>query len=166
MQPVNPNTIFLTGLFRLVEGLAAGTIFPGMLLVQGSTGFTAHATAGGFSERLFAKEDALQGGTVLGFPSNYGLSGSTYTGYTTAGVGGQGPDPVQAIAMVPGGIVNALLQGGHNYPVGTQLISGGDGTLKPTTGSPTQILGVIPQGFAINLSASYTTNTLNPVRIQ
>lgn len=148
------------GHFDLIEGPAAATIFPGMMVEQAATGFQAHSTAGGVAEKLFAQEDALQGGTVQGVYHN-----GAYVGYTVAGINGVGPDMVQVNAEKSGNLVLAILLAGSNYPVGTKLISDGAGRLKPTTGTPAQTIAVIPQNAAINLSASGSLNTLNTVRL-
>lgn len=162
------NKIFLAGCFRAVEAPAAATIFPGTLLQQNASGFIPHGTAGGWAEKLVAFEDALQGGTVQGYWGLGQLSGGAATGYTVAGLLGQGPDPVQAGIMQSGSICLMILLAGYNYPVGTQLISDGAGHLKPTTGTPAQIIAVIPgisAGLpALNLSASGAVNTLGAVR--
>lgn len=159
------NKIFLAGHYRAVEAPAAGTIFPGMLIEQAATGVQAHSTAGGVAEKMFALEDALQGGTVQGYWGLNQVGTSTATGYTVAGLLGQGPDQVQIAICQSGAIVNAILLAGFNYTVGTKLISDGAGHLKPTTGTPAQTIGVIVQNNAIDLSASSAVNTLNPVRL-
>jgi hypothetical protein len=162
------NKIFLAGCFRAVEAPAAATIFPGTLLQQNASGFIPHGTAGGWAEKLVAFEDALQGGTILGYYGLYQLGNSAPVGYTVAGVNGQGPDLVQAGIMQSGALCLMLLLAGYNYTVGTQLISDGAGHLKPTTGTPAQIIAVIPgvsAGLpALNLSASGAVNTLGAVR--
>lgn len=157
------NKVHLRGPFQRLEIPAAGTILPGMLIEQASTGVQAHSTAGGFAELLVADEDALQGGTILGFPNNFGLNSSTsYTGYTVAGLGGVGPDMVQICAEQSGNLLNMLFKAGSNYTIGTKLISAGDGTLKPTTGTPSQIIAVVTA--ALNLSASGAVNTIGQCR--
>lgn len=152
--------IHLAGSVRAVEGTAAGTILPGHLIEQAATGFQVHSTAGGFAERIFAQEDALQGGTVQGVYRN-----GAYVGYTVSGIDAVGPDPVQAYAELPGNLTLAFLKAGSNYTVGLKLISNGDGTLKPTTGTPSQIIAIVPLGFALDLTASGAVATLSPVRI-
>lgn len=145
---------------RHVEHPAAGTLFPGMLAEITSTGgVQAHSTAGGVGESMFVQEDALQGGTVAGFGSQ---STGSYTGYTVAGRGGVGPDLVMLEIESPGSLSLALLKAGFNYPIGTKLISAGDGTLKPTTGTPAKVYGVVVT--ALDISASPSVNTVGQIR--
>jgi hypothetical protein len=162
------NKILLRGCFVAVEGPAAATIFPGQLLQQAANGLILHATAGGWAEKLVAFEDALQGGTVQGYWGLGQVGGAAATGYTVAGLFGQGPDPVQCGVVQPGAMCLMQLLAGYNYPVGTFLISDGAGHLKPTTGTPAQIIAVIPSVSAglpaLNLSASGAVNTLGAVR--
>lgn len=137
--------IHLAGNYRLAEINAAGTITPGMALERTSAGTVqAHSTAGGFGERMFAQEDALQGRTVA---DNYVAT-----------------DPVRIAFEVSGSRGLALLKAGTNYAIGTKLISNGDGTLKATTGSPLQIFATVDT--AIDLSASGAVATLSPVTYQ
>lgn len=138
------NKIDQRGSLVHVEHQANAAISPGMLMEVMSTGkVKAHATAGGFSERLFAKEDALQGKTK--------------------------DDAYAEDDMVMGGIarsgdlVLALLYAGSSYSIGNQLISHGDGTLYPTTGTPKQIIATVME--AVDLSASGAENTLALVRV-
>ena len=143
------NKIFLTGQFRLIElPLGATTINPGHLIEEYANGTVGtvrpHSTAGGFAERLFAQEDALQGL-------------ETDTNYTTAG------QMVSIVAVVPGGRVLALLKAGTHYTCGMKLISNGDGRLEQTTGSPSQIIAVVD--VDIDLSAGGAVDTLSPVRV-
>lgn len=159
-----PNKIFLAGHYRAVEAPAAGTIFPGFLIEQAAAGVQAHSTAGGFAEKMVALEDALQGGTVQGYWGINQTGTSTATGYTVAGLLAQGPDQVQIGIVTSGALVNMVLLAGSNYTVGTKLISDGAGHLKPTTGTPSQIIAVIVQNYNIDLSPGGSVNTLNPVR--
>lgn len=158
------NKVHLRGNYIAAELPAAATIFPGMLIEAVPTGVQPHSTAGGFAEKMVALEDALQGGTIQGYWGLYQLGTSTPTGYTVAGVNGQGPDQVQIAIEYSGCMAMMLLLAGYNYPVGTKLISDGAGRLKPTTGSPSAIIATIPYNYGINLSASGAVNTLNPVR--
>lgn len=140
------NTIHLAGAFRLTEHRtkASEAIYPGMLVSIDSSGLIVkHATAGGFGEKAFALEDALQGKIVTDV-------------YADA-------DLVPVAIEQSGSLVNALLLAGSNYTVGTQLISHGDGTLYPTTGTPKQIFAVVAK--AKDLSASGAANALGRVRI-
>lgn len=140
------SKIHLIGPFRKVEhpAHAANTIYPGMLLELLSTNdVQPHSVAGGFAERMFAQEDALQGNTAT-------------TVYANAA------DPVQIAYETPGSLGLGLLKAGYAYTVGMKLISAGDGTLKPTTGSPSQIMATVID--ALDLSASGTSNTLSQIR--
>lgn len=140
-------TITLRGPWQPIELPCGGNIWPGMLCKENSSGqAVVHATAGGFAEKIFALEDALQG-----------LAPDTE--YTTVG------NMMPLGIFQSGALVNAMLYAGSNYTGGTQLISHGDGTLYPTTGSPSEIIAVVPYDYALNLSASGAVNTLNPVRI-
>lgn len=141
------NKVLLIGPFRRVEMPAVGVVVPGSLIEQvagtATTGAVQpHSTAGGFGETLFAEEDALQGRTIA---DNYALG-----------------EIVTCCSVTPGTLVNALLLAGSNYTVGTKLISDGAGRLKPTTGSPSKIFGIIVE--AIDLSASGAVNTLGKMR--
>lgn len=146
-----PNTIQLNGEFRHEEGIASGTVSPGMLLERTSaTTHTvkAHATEGGYAERAFAVEDALQGNTV---DDDYADG-----------------DLVSYHLAVPGAEVQALIKAGSVVSVGEQLISGGDGTLIPngdeSSGTTVkQIIAVATE--AIDLSDSGDVDTLSPVRV-
>lgn len=138
------NMIHLQGERRVVEYPANAAITPGMLVEVISTKkVQKHATAGGEGENAFATEDALRGKTVA---DDYAED-----------------DVVTVSIEQPGSIVNALLLAGSNYTVGTLLISAGDGTLKPTTGTPAKTFAVVVE--AVDLSASAAVNTLGRVRI-
>jgi len=138
------NKIHLRGLFQALELPAGGNVPCGSLLLENSSGqVVVHGTAGGAAERMFANEDALQG---LAPDTQYTLG-----------------NMVNISSEEPGNIVNALLAPTYNYAIGNFLISNGDGTLKPTTGTPVSIIGVVIQ--ALNLSGSGAVATLNPVRI-
>lgn len=137
------NKIHLRGEYEALELAAASAILPGALIEEISAGTVQyHSTAGGFAEKMFAQEDALQGNTAL-------------TTYATA-------DQVQIAVERSGNLGQAILKAGSNYTKGLKLISSGDGSLKPTTGSPTQIIAVVAE--AVDLSASGTVNTLGIVR--
>jgi hypothetical protein len=158
------NKVFLAGTFRAISLPAAATIFPAMLIEAVAGGVQPHSTAGGFAEKMVAVEDALQGGTIQGYWGLGQPAGNGPTGYTVAGLLGFGPDMVQINIMQSGNLVNMILLAGYNYTVGLKLISDGAGHLKPTTGSPSQIIATIPFGYGVNLSASGAVNTINPVR--
>ena len=140
------------GEYRQEEAYASGTITPGMLIELDSSGYVkAHATEGGYGERAFAVEDALQGKTVS-------------DNYTTTN-----PDLVTYILPTKGACVNALLKAGYNYTIGTELISAGDGTLIPNgqESSGVTVKEIIAEVTeASDLSASGASNTLSEVRIK
>lgn len=118
------NTILLKGEIgdRYEEGRAAGGITPGHLIkVQTGGTLVVHATAGGFGEKAFAIEDALRGKTI----DDAYASG----------------DLVRYVIPDHGDWVYALIPAGAAAIVeGDALISNGDGTLKKTTGTPSQII--------------------------
>lgn len=134
------------------DELAANTtgVYPGMLIAVNSSGKAiVHATEGGYAEKMFACEDALQGETVD-------------DAYSSGAI-------VTAILPVPGAEVNALLKAGYAYSVGEAVISAGDGTLKPynepTSGVTVQeIIGYCMD--AIDLTGTDDVNTLSRIRIK
>ena len=104
------NQVHLIGDFRRDEALAAGTITPGHLIEEDSSGeFQVHSTEGGYASRLFAEVDALQGNTL---DDDYSAD-----------------DLVSANVELPGNEVQAFLKVGENVAIGATLISAGDGTL-------------------------------------
>lgn len=144
------NKIHTAGDYDLAETPAVGAIQPGMLLetVAVGSGVNAvpnvqpHSTAGGFAERTFANEDALQG--------------KTKTDAYAAG------DPVQVAKERSGNKGLGYMKAGSHYTIGMKLISSGDGSLKPTTGTPSQIIAIATAD--LDLSASGAVAALNPVR--
>lgn len=152
------NTIQLIGGFEHKEDVGYGSIKPGMLLevfpdygdrlISGFKKVRAHSTPGGFSERAFAVEDALQGRTV----------DDAYT----AG------DIVSYHLAAPGSVVNALLEVGVDYAIGDKLVSAGDGALQKLSGLDSdepglQVIAVVEE--AISLNDSGDVDTLVPVRV-
>ena len=141
--------IHLAGSARQEEAAASGTVKPGYLLEVTSSGAVkAHATQGGYAERAFALEDALQGRSIA---DDY-ADGARVT-YKLE---------------LPGNVVNAVLKPGYNYAVGAALISAGDGTLKTAAGASSgvtvkQIVAFVEK--AINLTASGAVATRSPVRV-
>ena len=161
------NKIHQSGRFRSIEmpiTSASATIYPGMLLEMAATGLQAHGTAigsaAGWAEKIIAQEDALQGCTVYGFENLYSNS---YTGYTYAGFGGNGPDMVFAYIEDVGSLCLGLLKVNFNYTVGMGLISDGAGHFKPTSASTDRVLATVVT--AINLSVTSTGNSLSLIRI-
>jgi len=106
----SPHTIVLIGEPRTEEAVAAATITPGMLLELTSDGeVQPHSDSDGFSERLFATEDALQGNDI---DDDYSDG-----------------DIVNYALARPGDVIYAWLAGGEVSTVGKHLISNGDGCL-------------------------------------
>lgn len=104
------NRIVLVGSGRHVEAVAAGAITPGHLIELTSAGkFQKQATEGGYAEKLFAVEDALQG---RGIDTAYAAD-----------------ERVTGFIFNRGDEVYAYLKAGENVAVGTKLIAAGDGTL-------------------------------------
>ena len=143
------NQIEIKGQFLAEEALAAGAIKPGHLLqLDSNLKVVVHATEGGYAERAFAKEDALQG-------------------KTTADAYASGDQVFYSLA-VPGSVVNAMIKAGQNIAKGDKLISAGDGTLKEDTAitSGTTLKQIIAYAVETkDLSASGAVNTLAAVRV-
>jgi len=145
------NTIQLKGGFRAEEAVASGTVTPGMLLEQTSAAAAtvkAHATEGGFAERAFAVEDALQGKTVS---DNYATTAHVFFHL-----------------VEPGAVVNALIAAGEDISIGDKLISDAAGALiaegsKASSTDVKQIIAVAVE--AIDLSATGAVATLAAVRV-
>lgn len=142
--------IHAKGGYQYDERIAYAAISPGMLVEQVPNAATvrAHATEGGDAEAMFALEDALQGNTVS-------------TDYDAA-------DLVCLILPEKGCCVNALLLAGYDYQIGTELISAGDGTLKPKDNASSGT--TVDRIIAVNtedqdLSDSGAEDTLTEVRI-
>lgn len=132
------------------ELIAAAAISPGMLLERVAAGTVqAHSAEGGYAERMFAEEDALQGDTVS-------------DAYAAA-------DPVAILKPQKGSEVNALLAAGYSYTIGMELISAGDGTLIPNgqEASATTVEDIIAVcAETEDLSDSGDANTLVKVVIR
>jgi hypothetical protein len=143
------NTIHLKGMGRHEERVSAGVLSPGHLLVVNSTDkVVVHATEGGVAERLFAKEDALQGKTV----SQAYASG----------------DVVSILVAAPGDEVQAILKAGEDVDIGDILISAGDGTLieEGSEGSGVVVKQRVAVAIeAVDLSGSGAVNTFIAVRV-
>ena len=145
------NQIQLRGGFRKEEAVASGTVTPGMLLeMTSATADTvkAHASPGGYAERIVAVEDALQGGIVT---DDYAT-----TAHVTYHV------------MDAGAVANMLIAAGENIAKGDELISEGTGMLleNGSEGSGVtvyQVIGIAME--ACDLSASGAVDTLCAVRL-
>jgi hypothetical protein len=113
------NTVRLKGIGTRLEAVAGGTITPGHLIKQNSSGLlVVHATAGGFAERIFAVENDLNGKEI---DDNYLVN-----------------DYVQSEIYRPGDEVLAfVVASGSAIVVGDYLESAGDGSLrKLASGTP------------------------------
>lgn len=106
------KTITVKGEGVLIEGIASGTVSPGMLLERTNAANTmkAHATSGGKAQTLFAVEDELQGNTVS---DDYATTKRMF-----------------AKIFRPGDQVLARCANGQNLALGDFLCSNGDGKLR------------------------------------
>jgi hypothetical protein len=135
---------------RHEEAVAVGICSPGHLLKIDSAGkVLKHATLGGTTERLFAKEDALQGKTKA---DAYAVG-----------------DVVSFHVAAPGDEINALLKPGVSYAIGDDLVSAGDGTLQKASalasaGLNKQVVATVKE--ALNLSATGAVAALGVVRVR
>ncbi len=137
----NPKRIVLSGGCHPEEGEAAATITPGMLLARNSSNkLIPHGTEGGWNERFYACEDALQGKTI---DDNY-ASGDWVTG----------------VLAEPGDVVYALLKAGENADPSEFLMSAGNGMLKVATSTNQRVAVALE---AVDNSESGTTD---PARIR
>jgi len=144
------NRIHSKGAFRQDEAKAgAAGIYPGMLIMLNSSGdVVVHATEGGWAEKAFAQEDALQGNTIA-------------TVYANGAI-------VTYILPAKAGCVNALLETGYSYAIGDHLISAGNGKLMQSAeissdGTLAEVLAVCEE--AVDLSDSVAVDTLGRVRV-
>lgn len=149
------NTILLGDKYELVEHVASEAITPGHLCALHSSSGTKikkHATAKGFTERLFAIEDPLQGKTASSVEAR-----TIDTAYANA-------EKVKAALVMPGVPVLAWLKAGQNVVIGDLLQSAGDGTLQKNSGTADlQTVGVALE--ALNLSASGAVATRIRIRV-
>lgn len=131
------------------EAPAAAALSPGHLITKDSNGkFAKHATAGGFADKCFAKEDAYRGKTVS---DAYAADDTVFAHY---GISGE--------------VVDALLKPGVSYAKGDELVSAGDGTLQKrsalaSAGLAKQVIGKVET--ALNLSASGAVAARTAVRL-
>lgn len=119
------RTIVLKGRdMRYEEGRAGGAITPGHLIMLTSAGdYTVDGTAGATDELTVAIEDSLRGKTI----------DDAYAD----------DDLIRFVILRPGDVFLALLPASATAVViGDNLIRNGDGCLKKTTGSPTQVVAV------------------------
>lgn len=130
------------GPYRYEEYEAGETITPGQLLeVNSDNEVIKHNSSATVAEYLFALENALEGDDV----------DDTYA---------EG-EVVCCLIGQSGTVVNAWLNSGTNYTIGTIVESNGDGTLKSGSTAP---IGVI-EDEACDLSGSGAVDTLHPVRL-
>lgn len=138
-----PKRIALIADGRQEEGVAGGVIRPGDLLTRNSSGeLIKHATAGGWAEKQFALEDALQGRTIA-------------DAYAAA-------ERVTTLLAKPGDVVYAYLSGGEAITLDDFLTSNGDGCLK--LASSTDIRLAVPLE-AVDASDSNDVDERIKVRI-
>jgi hypothetical protein len=120
------NTIRLAGPDGVQEEflVASGaTLKPGMIVRRTSaTECNVHNVSGGDGATLILHEDALQG---LGSDDSAAAGTRVYAEY-----------------VIPGAKRYARLKANENVAVGDSLISGGDGTLIKTTGSPVKVFAI------------------------
>jgi len=116
----DPKRIHLRGDAIHEEATAGGAIRPGDLLDVDTNGeVIVHPTAGGWAEKAFALEDALQGNSI---DDNYAAD-----------------DLVSYIIARPGDIIYAWLSGGEVTTKDDFLTSNGDGALKVATSTDIRI---------------------------
>lgn len=139
------NTIVVSGEGVYQELLAgASAIKPGMLVMLNSSNkVVIHATSGGDTETLVVREDSLQGLTV----------DDAYTADT----------PCFVYTPQPGSIIQFRVAGSVSYDEGDLLISGGNGTLIKTTGSPAKVFGRVHE--AVDYSANGGAVSLCKVKV-
>jgi len=102
---------------------SGATLKPGMLVRRTSaTECNVHNVSGGDGATLILHEDALQG---LGVDDSAAAATRVYAEY-----------------VIPGAKRYARLQANVNVAVGDLLISGGDGTLIKTTGTPVKVFAI------------------------
>lgn len=127
---------------RYEEAYAGATITPGMLVKLNSLGkVVPHATAGGYAEKQFALEDALQGLTI----------GDNYTSgtLTRTTIGGTAD------------VFYGILADGETVVIGDLLASNGDGYLRKVQSTN------VPVGVALEaIDASGSSDTLDTRRIR
>lgn len=127
------NTIHLSGGFTRKEGIPGETITPGKLVeiynASGTEKVRKHNSSGGFVNPAFAIEDPLQGKSLTSIENR-----TIDDDYTTS------DGRMQYNIAHRGAKVQAWLKSGENVVIGDNLISGGDGTLIKTTGSPKTVV--------------------------
>lgn len=106
--------------FKVASG---ATIKPGMIVRRTSaTECNVHNVSGGAGASLIVHENALVG---LGVDDAAAAAGDVFAEY-----------------VIPGAKRYARLKASENVAVGDHLISGGDGTLIKTTGTPSKVFAI------------------------
>jgi len=142
---MSDNTIQVeaTG-FRVSEKLAHEALYPGNWLERNADDeVLLHDTAGGYSQKMVAVEDALQGHIIT-------------TVYAAGAL-------VQFHYCLPGTRVRVFLAAGQNVAIGAELISDGLGMMTANTGTPEEVAGWAEE--ALDLSASACVDTLILMRV-
>jgi hypothetical protein len=140
---MNPHRIHLLGDGRHEEAVAGAIIKPGHLIKLDTDGeVILHATGGGYAEKAFALEDALQGRTI-----NDAYAVGELVGF---------------VMCNSGDVVYAWLSVGENVAVGSYLVSNGDGSLQVLAGTEVAIAVALE---AKNLSDSESADERIRVRI-
>jgi hypothetical protein len=158
------NRIILAGAdgVRFEEYIAGASLYPGHLIelynAAGTGKVRKNSDEGGFCERLFAIENALEGLTP-GVAATEGIT--ITTAYSST-------ERVFCAACKPGTVVYAYLKAGVSYAIGDKLTSGGDGTLIKTSSLSTttelqDVVGVLTE--ALDLSATGAVDTRGIVRL-
>lgn len=106
--------------FKVASG---ATIKPGMIVRRTSaTECNVHNVSGGAGASLIVHENALVG---VGVDDSATAAGDVFAEY-----------------VIPGAKRYARLKASENVAVGDHLISGGDGTLIKTTGTPSKVFAI------------------------
>lgn len=114
-----PQTVLAAGDYTQDEAEATAAITPGYLVEETADGVAPHGTDAGASAGYFAREHPETGRRI---DDDY-----------PAG------DQVKYIRPTPGSRVRARLAAGNTYTGGeTDLVSAGDGTLRPAAGDGTE----------------------------
>jgi hypothetical protein len=129
-----PKRVHLLGKGRHEEGVAGGTITPGQLIELNSSGnYVVHSSSGGYAEKAFAIEDALQARTL---DDDYAAD-----------------ERVSFVLAQPSDVVYAWLADGETVDSGTFLESNGNGDLKEHSSGAVVAVAL----EAVDLSASSNT---------
>lgn len=144
LSSTEPKRIHLRGPHAVhEEARAGGAIRPGDLIDVNSSGkVVKHPTAGGWAEKAFALEDALQGRSI---DDNYAAD-----------------ELVSFTICKPGDIVYAWLSGGEVTTLDDFLTSNGDGALKVASSTDQRIAKVLE---AVDASDSNDVDERIRVRI-